>query len=965
MPKLFDLLSDRTDKNALNKIQKKAKEKKSKHIDRKKTKHIKVKAPVSKNQSSYIPNFVALDVETTGLNHNFDSIIEIGAIKFINGKPRETYKTFVNPDKKIPSKITDLTSISDDDVKDAPSFGDVADDLLVFIGHLPLCGHQVEFDYNFINSELKRIKKEKVSNSLLDTALLSRLLLAGLPGYSLGVVARHLNVILENAHRALDDAIASGHIAVKLIPKLYDIPVHIRTTMAKFASHSLLKKIILRSIGNDKESASGKPKKLFSKSGVRLSIPEEPVSIAKRDVVECFSESGFLSQSMESYIQRPSQINMATSVSKAVNSYSCFVAEAGTGTGKSLAYLIPSALWALKNSSRVLISTHTKNLQDQLITKDLPLVQKAVGKELTYSVLKGRSNYLCINRWQRFLSGELGNISPRERIGILPLIRWAEETTNGDIEEQNQFNRKWFAKVWSLIAAESHGCSGRRCPHFHTCFLQYARQKALCSNIVIINHALFFSEICAGSSNLGKTGTIIFDEAHHIESCGHQFLRVELDTNRIIRYIDTMNNLVKIMEKNNSFPDASNSIKQYKILLKRMRKNSTQYLSDVSAWAVNQDTDVSSNGSDVFQTTYKNDTFIGSSGFAGLELIIKDMQDFLHSLQQKCTETGEETDFVCNDITSCMDITSQIKADAIYLTNAATEEHVFWIEGSRQKKWIKLCGVPLDIGKMLNGIWKENQGAHIFTSATLAISGSINYFKTKIGLAGELEDVSFEIFNSPFFSEQTLRLAVKNDITPDKNDFPDYVAKTIASLLSRHNKNILVLFTANKMLLSVHQALKEDPAIPIDASILAQGVSGSRIAILDKFIKSEKCVLLGTSSFWEGIDVPGKACEIVIIPRLPFPVPTHPLTMALSEKVEKEQGNSFFKYSVPEAVIRFKQGAGRLIRTANDLGSLIVLDSRIITKPYGKIFKNSLDGEFVTIEDENELHKELDLFFMN
>jgi len=964
MPKLFDLLSERTDKDALKQIQKRARKKTPQKKRPQRSRDTAPKKRIKYTTTIFIPEYIAVDVETTGLDAKNDRIIEIGAIRFRHGKPSDEFHSLVNPNRPIPANIIELTSISDQMVVTAPLFEEIVNDLVAFIGRFSLCGHQVEFDFNFINAELKRAGKEPLQSKLLDTAILARLLLHGLPGYSLANVSRHLGVPQKNAHRALDDALVAGNVAGMLIPKIGDISVRIRAIMERFAPYSLLKTILQKSIA-EKEIPLFEQTVVFFKPPQRLSIPEEPEPVESETVEDCFSEKGELAAEMETYVSRPSQIKMALGVANALNNQTCFVAEAGTGTGKSFAYLIPAAFWAHNNECRILVSTHTKNLQDQLVSKDLPIVSKVTGKGFRYSILKGRSNYLCRYRWRQFLAGELGNLSARDRLGILPLIRWAEETTTGDIEEQNQFNRRWYAKVWSLVSAESHGCLGRRCSLFNACFLQYARQKALGSHIVVINHALFFSEVCAESSFLGKASTIIFDEAHHLESCGHRHLRVELDTNRIKRYIESMNNLMKVLEKNLTSEEAIGWVRKYKNILKRLRKNSSQFLSDVASWVERefpqdeQNTNVSN-----YTYAYRDTPFSGSSGLAGFELVVKDIQDVLFSLQDISTEHGDKDSILCSEIAGCQEKTSQLKADGIYLTNACTDDHVFWVEGDRQKGWVKLCGVPLDIGGLLHTIWSDNSGATIFTSATMTVSGSIDYFKRKVGLVDDLEErTEFESFKSPFSDKQMLPCAVSSSLLPDSQGYAAYIAEVVIRLLNAFDRNILVLFTANSMLYTVHGCLKHNANFPEDGIFFTQGLSGTRATLLEKFKESKKSVLLGTASFWEGIDAPGEACEIVIMPRLPFPVPNHPLTYALAERVKEQYGDSFYNFSVPEAVIKFRQGAGRLIRTGSDKGAFIVLDGRIVAKPYGKVFTRSLDSEFITCPDVDNMLEQVSAFF--
>lgn len=964
MTKLFDLLSENSNnEKVISSLKKIAK--KNKNTASAGTGFQDVKATRYAIPDSGMFDFIAIDVETTGLDDKNDRIIEIGAIKFSNGKSVAEFSSFINPGVPLPAAITQLTGIQTGDLSNAPTFDRIAGSLIDFMAGLPLCGHQIEFDIGFLNEEFKRAGRPKISAPEIDTALLSRIIVPSISRFSLKHMSHSLGIELENAHRALADARASGQAAIALIARINTISPHVRLAMARFAPASLLKTLLFKSLESDRSTATaGSPIGALQKPPKKLATPATFTAVSIDTIQQLFSSGGKLSEAMNGFIERLSQTRMAVCVAETLNTATFLVAEAGTGTGKSLAYLLPSALFALANRTRILVSTHTRNLQDQLMSKDIPIVKKLAGSDLRYCVLKGRLNYLCIHRYRRLLSGELADLSYRERMGMLPLIRWAEETKTGDIEEQNQFNIRWFSRIWRQICADAHLCKGKRCPDTGSCFLQNARQRALGSHLVIINHSLFFSEICSESSFLGSIGPIIFDEAHHLESCGHQYLRVEVDTNRFTQFLDSaaaVDKEIKKLESHNT--PALQAEKDFKSAIKLLRSSISVFLDDLNTWASAQ-----SLASTEYQIEFQKDTFSRLASCAGLHNALSDMQDMLyHQLQSFGPE--EAADGVDTSLKPAFrllsDRTSQLKADLEYVTAAVTEGHVFWIEGNLKKGWTKLCGVPLDIGSLLAGLWEKNNAACIFTSATLSVSRSMEYFKQKTGLVGASGGKTrCELFESPFSPDQTWRGAMRNAPACDTPEYPDYVANVISALMSEFNKNILVLFTANAMLGAVHSRCKHLLSLR-NCTLLAQGITGNRQVVLDEFKNSERAVLLGADSFWEGIDVPGKACEIVIIPRLPFQVPTHPLTRALSKKMEEECGESFFSYTVPEAIIKFRQGTGRLIRGREDRGALLVLDNRIITKNYGRRFRDSLEGEVQAFASVDELLPALEDFFAN
>jgi DNA polymerase III epsilon subunit family exonuclease len=978
MPRLFDLLPDGSKKGLA--------------ADAKKAADVKVQPAVS----IAIPDFVALDVETTGLDFKHDRVIEVGAVRFVDGRPEKEYSTFINAGVPIPDHITRLTQITDDDIRPAPRFADVAMELLEFIGSLPVCGHQTEFDMTFINEELKRAAFPDITPQIIDTALLSRILLQHVGRFSLKHACAATGVTLDNAHRALHDAKASGELAVKLIPMLCGLPLEVRQALAAYAPGSMFKTLAIRSLSGARYGVNLKTGEPLPAQLPKVDTPEWFLPVDPLQIEAVFSgenvNNNNIGDIISGFTPRPAQKEMALSVVDALNDNGILAAEAGTGTGKSLAYLVPAAFHALKNNCRVVVSTHTRNLQDQLISKDIPAAAALCecfnfratdgrgqppphgeerggapgGGELRYAKLKGRGNYLCRSRFYKLLNGEMGNLSPRERNAVLPLIVWSQYTVSGDVEEQTFFNPKWFFKTWNMISADGQDCPGRRCSYYSTCFLHRARQLAQTSHIVVINHALFYSDVCSETSFLGAIGSIIFDEAHHLESSGHQHLRTELDTNRTTAFIDKLQNLLQTAASHKNAAGIKELEKELKNHLKHIRKRSQDLLHELDRWALSAAPDSEAE----YQIPINGSSLGRLLEPAVFDITLGELQDTFHHFRQVLSAADmDSADELRGVMLACAEQTSQLRADLQYLVAAKTEDHVFWLEGNHEKKWTKLCGVPLDISGLLAEIWERCGGGIVFTSATLATGaaqgstqGSTDYFKRSAGLdnfAGKTKSV---ILPSPYGTNQTLFGAFRTCPEPDNPAFPRFAADAVAAVHSKLGKNILVLFTSNSMLNSVYAQLKSRPDVDRN-NLLAQGFAGNRNSMLEQFKAQSGMILLGTDSFWEGIDAPGAACEAVIIPRLPFPVPTHPLTQALGRRMEELYGSSFLSYSVPEAIIKFRQGAGRLIRSASDRGALIVLDNRIVTKGYGKQFSRALGGQLNEFADVDGMIEKTRAFF--
>lgn len=380
MPRLSDLLSDKLKSRLFAEAQKKA--------PAAKTRRPFQTEKLSAAPAVPLPDFIAIDVETTGLDFSSDRIIEVGAVKFTGGKPREAYSSLVKPGVPLPPAITDLTGIAEADVAGAPVFAEIAPTLLAFLGGLPLCGHQIDFDLTFLNKELERAGQKPIASLSLDTVLLSRILLQSGTRFSLQSVSDSLDVALDTAHRASSDARASGEIANVLIPKISQLPLHVRQTMAAAAPASFLKSLIFKSLGTAPPGVKLKTLPALPSSN-KLSVPETYREIDSEEIKKNFLKEGALERCMPSFSPRKSQLDMALSVTSALNTQSILVAEAGTGTGKSLAYLLPAAFWALKNNTRILVASRTRNLQDQLISKELPLIFKILGRQIPFQRFKG------------------------------------------------------------------------------------------------------------------------------------------------------------------------------------------------------------------------------------------------------------------------------------------------------------------------------------------------------------------------------------------------------------------------------------------------------------------------------------------------------------------------------------------------------------------------------------------------
>ncbi|MGM0443881.1 MAG: helicase C-terminal domain-containing protein [Fibrobacterota bacterium] len=947
MAKLSDMLSGESSKK-MNSLRQKQKSGAPAHP----RKHV----PLYKRFRVRIPDFVSIDLETTGLNRQRDRITEVGLVRYIDGKETECFSTLVNPGIPIPPDITALTGITDDMVSQAPPFAEVMNDIRRFIGRLALCAHKVDFDFNFLNAEFTRNGAKTIRNWRIDTLSTARLLLNLDEGYALGKVARALDVSLENAHRALDDARAGGEVALKLLPMIADVPVHTRYKLAKFAPYSFVKKILETSVKGYSPAAT--PPRDSKTPAEEKSAGDPEFLLSPAQIHEDFDAEGHLSTRLKEYYPRPDQRSYAEHVGRTLNSAGTAVIEAGTGIGKSLGYTLPAVRWALGRRETVIISTNTKNLQDQLMKQELPLAQSIVDRQCRCTVLKGKGNYLCLKGWESFLNGETGSLSPGEREAILPLIKWVDETKTGDIEEQNVFNHHRMKHLWQLISAENRSCRG--CSHFERCFMQQARRRAHAADIVVINHALFFSDIVAETEFIGRAGAIIFDEAHQLVPRAYSTLTCEIDTRRVdalIEYAQETLNTLKGYRRQIDNALFERGITDLTKAVKRLRKNGGQFLNELMTWIGKHRDQADEIARGITALRYGAKEFYVYAGLSGLRIGLNDTIDMLEFIKRGGF-TQLENSIAMNEVRGGIEQLRQFRADLEYLTESRSRGHIFWATAPRENpKWVKLSGTPLEINDLLRPFWERFPGALIFTSATLSPDRDLAYFSQRVGI--DSRSPHTEVYESHFEPENIRALAVRDAPLPADAEYTDYLISTLRST-AELKRNTLVLFTSNMLLSSVYNGFVK--ACPEAAGrIFAQGISGNRSWIQEQMKEVEGAILLGSGSFWEGIDIPGAACEIVIIPKLPFPVPSHPITKALSDSVDAAGGSGFMDYYLQEAVLTFRQGMGRLIRHRDDRGVLVVLDSRMVNKSYGKRFLRASPSPFGKI-DSDAIVPEIDSF---
>jgi len=630
----------------------------------------------------------------------------------------------------------------------------------------------------------------------------------------------------------------------------------------------------------------------------------------------------------ERYEFRPQQGEMAGAVSAALENGEHLLVEAGTGVGKSFAYLLPAIDFAVRQKKRIVISTHTINLQEQLIEKDIPLLQSVYPDEFAAVLVKGRSNYLCKRRLEQTSRRSTSLFEfDRQMDSLHMVLDWASKTTDGSLADLPILPD---GDVWDKVCAEQGNCLGKKCNFYNDCFWQAAKRRMQGGKILIVNHALFFSDLAlraAGINYLPKYDAVIMDEAHTVEDVAGEHFGLKVSEGGL-RY--QLRNLFDpkrgkgLLSGHGSYAiDAMEDIEQLSGRIDR-------FFSRVVRW---QQTNGRSNGRVNQPNWIENDI---SPKLRDLSLHLKAMLTHIDS-EEEMSELTAQAEKVANLGQMLNVIVSQ-----------SLEETVYWIEiTQRGTQKISLHAAPINIGAGLKKHLFEKTKSVVLTSATLCTGGKkeskqdgdgFSYIKSRLGI----ENAKTLQLGSPFDYQKQATLYVESDL-PEPNDplFVGRACERIVHYLKMTAGGAFVLFTSYGMLNSAHERLRpilEELKLPL----LVHGQGPPARALLERFKSTPNAVLLGTTSFWQGVDVQGDQLRNVIVVKLPFAVPDEPVVEARLDAIERRGGNPFMEYSVPEAIIKLKQGFGRLIRSKTDEGIVVILDSRIKTKRYGRLFLDAL-----------------------
>ena len=711
-----------------------------------------------------------------------------------------------------------------------------------------------------------------------------------------------------------------------------------------------------------------------------------PVDVA--NVEKLLGAGGILASNIPDYEFRQEQVDMAIRVTEALNASKHLVVEAGTGTGKSLAYLVPAILWAVANDMPVVVSTNTKNLQSQLLGKDLPLLTGLVGRGLKAAVIKGRRNYLCVRKLLFALEHAGLDLSPEERLALAGVLVWSIRSASGDLSECSAAAGPADPALHEMITADASECRGGRCDHRSRCFLFRARRHALSAHIVIANHAVVFTEMADGDSSmvLPPYRHAILDEAHNLEDAATRGLSMELSRYGIHFLLGRLWRPGRRHHDGGILPALTDHLGRYRSIspevVGRMEQDAVKVMDAMAALDPVIDTLFSelsallegARGRESLR--YSAERRIESDwalvlgarenlgrALGGLSLLLSAI---IETLGHESLEAMPDRENFAKEINGVLVRVKQFSAEAAFVVAGASPDHVFWVERTKGRQGgARAWAAPISVGAMLAEQLYAQKASIIFTSATLTVNGSLDFVKKRLGLnvlePGRILEMTV---GSPFdYARQCTFMVPLFLPEPGESggNYAEALGLLLAEVFRRTHGRALTLFTSYDMLQGCARTLRAQMGAD-SGQLLVHGESGSREHITQTFKQQTESVLFGTHSFWEGVDVPGESLTCLVLARLPFPVFTDPIVEARCERLESEGTSAFAGYSIPAAVIRFRQGFGRLIRHRNDRGIVIVADRRVAQKSYGQWFRRSVPAPMQSYAERGAFLDAVDQF---
>ena len=700
------------------------------------------------------------------------------------------------------------------------------------------------------------------------------------------------------------------------------------------------------------------------------------------DIENYFAKDGILAKEIKGFEYREEQEEMAQYIQDAINEDRKIIVEAGTGTGKTLAYLIPSIKWAVTNKKKVIIATNTINLQEQLLLKDIPLAKSIIKDEFSHVLVKGRNNYVCKRLFNELVLGksiDIETFSMEAREQIEYILKWGNKTKTGDKAE---LPFEVYPDVWELVQSTTELCLGKKCPYRKECFYMKTRMEKMEADILISNHHVFFADLNVRAETdfdseyliLPRYDMVIFDEAHNVESVARSYFSVEVSKISFTRLLNRI-----YQKKNKRKKEKSALIRVEDTVDEKNLEDSEQYIYLLNT--LKEEISILQNIGDeyfdeirkIYETNTEapikkslNNFEMTKSRFLEnlrekKDIFQSKLADFLNLMMSFNNVIDGEKD-KNPEVINFNNHLKMFKAyiDSFKFINSFEDDnYIYWLDINSKRTNVILTATPLNIAQKLSTVLFDNLDRLVFASATIVVNGNFDYFKKSLGL--DEEDCIEAIIKSPFDYDEQMSVYIPSDIQDSENinAFVSDASKFILNILLKTNGKAFILFTSytmlNQIYYSISKKLKDK-----GFEVFLHG-DKPRSQIIKEFKEAENPILFGTTSFWEGVDVQGENLSNVIITKLPFLVPTDPVVSAISKKIEEDGGNSFMDFQLPEAIIKFKQGVGRLIRKKTDSGNIFILDNRILKKRYGSLFINALPSQKnIKILEKDDIIEEIE-----
>ncbi len=896
---------------------------------------------------------LTFDCETTGLDSKVNRVIELGMV-WVTADGVETCFDSLFHHKKVPSEITRLTGISTKMLANAPEFAEKLDDIEQLWNTAPaFLGHSLVFDVGFLIAESTRCGKSwPLPLWLLDTRNFARLLFPEAPPGGLGGFSEWLHLKHDNRHRALSDAQATGELFRACLPRLMLLSKEECDALTQLATQTrygfpadLWRRLRPHLRDNDHRSLPASPwPPAFRKSDGEDSVP--PAKIADE-----LSTNGYASKQMPTFRQRNGQLEYAERLTDTLNNHKWSVLEAGTGVGKTFGYLVPLLSWLAEDTSRrAVISTYSKTLQHRLFHKDLPFwLSRFKGIEV--ALLKGRTNYICPFRFTDLSTKRTAQLTPDEAYHASTLPLWLAWSNTGDISELVTLREG--SAILRKVASDPYQCGALGCPNANIdCFFAKARKRASSAQLVVVNHALLCNYLFFQPQLLGDVNAFVIDEAHRLEEVARDATSVVLSRQVLKGLTETFTDLVAAL------PIGSLG-HEYKEAQRFVAGIEEMWMGFVHAFQpmmyTTPDTDFG-----------RRKRYLPGDGPAKWQAVACERfeQQLLVAVEtvKKWKSTFPPIDDTRTQIESFEGRLGETGAAWQRIRIAPNNTANWWeLAPDTDPNDVLFYSSPVDVSPSLHEKLFIPENFGILTSATLSVGDSFSYFRNAIGLRDDTANVEEHPISSPFKLKQQLRVAVPMfGIDPWESNYfhSDEVAEWLAEALHESNVNTMVLATSRKVGLALAKSLQSF-IHKKDGFVWLQGRDGNPAELVELFRGKSGGILIGYDSFWEGVDLPGTALEAIVIPRLPFPVPDDPIQAAKADLVRSQGGNDFYDVSIPQAILKLKQGIGRMIRQENDKGIILILDRRILTARYGEYIRRALPVEVTPLRNEGEL---LDLF---